>query len=42
MEILLVAATPFEIMPVQEWLQAHFKTTEQGHFRKNEIGRAHV
>lgn len=37
MEILLVAATPFEIMPVQEWLQAHFSAKEKGRFRKNDL-----
>ncbi len=30
MHILLVAATPFEIAPCQEWLQSHFKETTQG------------
>lgn len=37
MEILLVAATPFEIMPVQEWLQSRFSKTEKGGFRKNDL-----
>lgn len=37
MEILLVAATPFEIMPVQEWLQTHFTAQEKSVFRKKEL-----
>ncbi len=37
MDILLVAATPFEIMPVQEWLQTHFTAEKNGVFRKKEL-----
>ncbi len=37
MEILLVAATPFEILPVQEWLQARFKKNEQGIYRNKDL-----
>lgn len=37
MEILLVAATPFEIMPVQNWLRDHFSASESGVFRKHDL-----
>lgn len=37
MEILLVAATPFEIMPVQDWLRKHFSVSENGVYRKNDL-----
>jgi futalosine hydrolase len=35
MEILLVAATPFEILPVQDWLKKEFSVEKDGTFRKN-------
>ena len=37
MEILLVAATPFEMMPVQDWLETHFKKTAESSFLKNDL-----
>lgn len=37
MEILLVAATPFEILPVQDWLKTHFSTPENAVFRRNDL-----
>ena len=35
MTILLVSATPFEILPVQDWLNTHFASSEEGVFQKN-------
>ena len=35
MNILLVSATPFEIRPLQEWLNAKFTAQEEGIFQKN-------
>ena len=37
MEILLVAATPFEILPVQEWLKKEFSVDKDGIFRKKDL-----
>jgi futalosine hydrolase len=37
MDILLVAATPFEIIPVQDWFRSHFSRQGNGVFRKNDL-----
>lgn len=37
MDILLVAATPFEIAPTLRWLEQTFQTTEAGHFQRNDL-----
>ena len=37
MQILLTAATPFEIAPTLKWLEEHFRLNENGVFEKNNL-----
>ena len=37
MHLLIVAATPFEIQPIQDYLAAHFEQVAEYHFQKNEV-----